>query len=148
MSEQHNSNYLTGVVYGSLIGGAVGAITALLLAPKSGRELREDIANRSSELYGKASEYYNEVEGKVSQAASEAYSQGKEKAQGYFSSAKEQATNFIQNTGKVYQDSKAKVEQTKDLVLDIIELLREAAKASAEAFKEEMKSPLEEEEKS
>ena len=40
---------------------------------------------------------------------------------------------------------KTKAEQTKDLVQDKIEHLREAAKASAEAFKTEMKSPLEEE---
>ncbi|MCR8643835.1 YtxH domain-containing protein [Paenibacillus sp. N1-5-1-14] len=32
-------------VIGSLVGGAVGAVTALLLAPKSGRELRADIAD-------------------------------------------------------------------------------------------------------
>jgi gas vesicle protein len=39
---------------GALIGGAIGAITALVFAPKSGRELRRDIADRSAELYDKA----------------------------------------------------------------------------------------------
>lgn len=39
---------------GALIGGIVGAMTALLLAPKSGRELREDIHKQSHLLREKA----------------------------------------------------------------------------------------------
>ena len=34
-----------GFVLGAIIGGAAAAITALLYAPKSGKELREDISN-------------------------------------------------------------------------------------------------------
>ncbi|WP_442601405.1 YtxH domain-containing protein [Paenibacillus sp. KN14-4R] len=44
-------------VIGSLVGGAVGAVTALLLAPKSGRELRADIA----EGYDTVSEKTKEI---------------------------------------------------------------------------------------
>jgi gas vesicle protein len=33
-------------VIGAIIGGVVGSISALLFAPKSGRELRKDIANQ------------------------------------------------------------------------------------------------------
>ena len=68
MSEQNSSNYSKGFVLGAIIGGAIGAITALLLAPKSGRELREDLAMRSGEIYDKASDYFSEVEGNVSTA--------------------------------------------------------------------------------
>jgi len=35
---------------GTLIGGIVGATTALFLAPKSGRELREDITDQATQL--------------------------------------------------------------------------------------------------
>ncbi|REK71256.1 YtxH domain-containing protein [Paenibacillus paeoniae] len=35
----------SGIVVGALVGGAVGAITALLFAPKSGQQLRSDIGN-------------------------------------------------------------------------------------------------------
>ncbi|MFF2481537.1 YtxH domain-containing protein [Paenibacillus sp. NPDC058071] len=33
-----------GFIYGALAGGVVGSITALLLAPKAGKELRKDLA--------------------------------------------------------------------------------------------------------
>ncbi|HPI19648.1 MAG TPA: YtxH domain-containing protein [Candidatus Kapabacteria bacterium] len=145
MSEQNGSNYTKGFLLGAIIGGAVGAITALLLAPKSGRELREDLAVRSSELYDKATDYFNDLEGNVSTAVTNTMNEGKAKAQNIISSAKRQAETILQNAERVLFDAKTKAEQTKDLVQDKIEHLREAAKASAEAFKTEMKSPLEEE---
>ena len=145
MSEQNSSNYTKGFLLGALVGGAVGAITALLLAPKSGRELREDIAMRSSEFYDKATDYFNEVEGNVSTAVSNTVNEGKVRANNIISSAKRQAESILQNAEKVLHDAKTKAEQTKDLVQDKIEHLREAAKASAEVFKNEMKTPLQEE---
>lgn len=41
---------------GSLIGGIVGATTALLLAPKSGKELRTDLNDQAGQLKDKSSE--------------------------------------------------------------------------------------------
>ncbi|NEY21536.1 YtxH domain-containing protein [Bacillus ginsengihumi] len=41
-------------VTGALIGSFVGAAVALLLAPKSGKELREDIGEQVSTIRGKA----------------------------------------------------------------------------------------------
>ncbi|MFD0589083.1 YtxH domain-containing protein [Paenibacillus sp. GCM10027627] len=43
MPKEHSA---TGVVVGALVGGAVGAIAALLLAPKSGQQLRADIGRQ------------------------------------------------------------------------------------------------------
>ncbi|AZN42344.1 YtxH domain-containing protein [Paenibacillus albus] len=34
-----------GFVYGAIAGGVIGSVTALLFAPKAGRELRKDIAD-------------------------------------------------------------------------------------------------------
>lgn len=91
-----------------LIGGGIGATLALLFAPKTGRELRGDIADytkrgvdsageqarvigeRAGELYGtaasKASEAYGAASGKVSEVygtaserVSEAYGTAREK---------------------------------------------------------------------
>ncbi|MGP6139653.1 MULTISPECIES: YtxH domain-containing protein [unclassified Jeotgalibaca] len=39
-----------GFVLGAIIGGAAAAITALLFAPKSGKELRQDITNEFDDL--------------------------------------------------------------------------------------------------
>ena len=50
---------------GFIVGGAVGALAGLLLAPKSGEETREMIAKTSSELYGKTEDSLKEIKEKA-----------------------------------------------------------------------------------
>ena len=64
-----------------LLGGAVGAIAALLFAPKSGRELRADIADTARKG----------VEG-AREKASDYYETSRERATEFYSTAKAQAT--------------------------------------------------------
>lgn len=45
-----NSNDLGAFLAGFVIGGLVGAATAIILAPQSGQETRSQIANKSNEL--------------------------------------------------------------------------------------------------
>ena len=47
------NSYAKGFLLGAIIGGAVGAITALLFAPKPGKELREELSYRSKDLIEK-----------------------------------------------------------------------------------------------
>jgi len=44
---------------GAIIGGLVGAATALFLAPKSGKEIRNDINIQAENLKGKTSQLYD-----------------------------------------------------------------------------------------
>lgn len=46
---------------GLIIGGLIGAGLGILYAPKSGKELREDIGDAAEELYGKTREQYNQA---------------------------------------------------------------------------------------
>ncbi|WP_243386024.1 YtxH domain-containing protein [Bacillus kexueae] len=66
---------------GTLIGGIIGATTALFLAPKSGRELREDI-NQQAHV----------VKDKTSKLTNDAYEKGTQ----FISIAKEKTTNASQ----------------------------------------------------
>jgi gas vesicle protein len=47
------------------LGGVIGAATALLLAPKAGRETRELIAERGGDVARKAQELANEAQGRA-----------------------------------------------------------------------------------
>ncbi len=89
-SRRDESNFSTQLTC-FVLGGAVGALAALMFAPKSGRELRGDIAEatrqsvdrardkagayyevsreRATELYANASSKAGEVAGEVRQAA-------------------------------------------------------------------------------
>lgn len=133
------SNYTKGFVAGALIGGAVGAITALLLAPKSGKELRQDIANKSTEVYGKAGEYWNVVEDKVGTTVSHTINEGKIKAQNIINTAKRQAEDLMNKAENVLADAKEKAYTAKDTVVNKYETVKDAAKAGAEAFRNELR---------
>jgi gas vesicle protein len=49
------------------LGAAVGAAAALLLAPRSGQETRDLLAEKGDELARKAKEFANEAQGRASE---------------------------------------------------------------------------------
>ena len=107
-----------------LIGGGIGAILALLFAPKSGHELRGDIADatrkgidRSREaaqqLGDRAGEYYEATRGRASELYSQAAEKVGEVAQNARDAASRQTgtlTAAIDAGKKAYQDEKRKTE--------------------------------------
>ena len=46
-----------GFLLGAVIGGTAAAVAALLLAPKSGKELRDELAAQADDLLDMASDY-------------------------------------------------------------------------------------------
>jgi len=122
MGDESISNKLTYL----LIGGGIGAVLALLFAPKSGQELRGDIADatrkgidRSREaaqqLGDRAGEYYEATRGR----AAELYSQAAEKVSDVAQTARDAAarqtgtlTAAIDAGKKAYQEEKRKTEMS------------------------------------
>jgi gas vesicle protein len=79
-----------------LIGAGIGATVALLFAPKSGRELRGDIADASrkgveltTEQARRLGEKANDVYGQAAQKATDLYGQTAQKAQELIDAGKE-----------------------------------------------------------
>src|SRR5688500_18359500 len=70
-----------------LIGGGIGAVIALLFAPKSGVELREDIADATR----KGLEKGRETAAQIQERAGEYYEVGRERASELYSTAQEKA---------------------------------------------------------
>ena len=107
-----------------LIGGGIGAVLALLFAPKSGQELRGDIADATrkgidrsreaaSQLGERAGEYYETTRGR----ASELYSTASDKVGEVARTAREAASRqtgtvaaAIDAGKKAYQEEKRKTE--------------------------------------
>ena len=107
-----------------LIGGGIGAILALLFAPKSGQELRGDIADatrkgidrsrEAAQQFGdRAGEYYEATRTR----AGELYSQAAEKVTEVAQTAREAASRqggtvsaAIEAGKKAYQEEKRKTE--------------------------------------
>jgi gas vesicle protein len=109
-----------------LIGGGIGAVLALLFAPKSGHELRGDIADatkkgidRSREaaqqLGDRAGEYYEATRGRAAELYSQAAERVTDAAQGARDAASRQTgtlTAAIDAGKKAYQDEKRKTEMS------------------------------------
>ena len=98
-----------------LIGGGIGAVLALLFAPKSGQELRGDIADATRKGIDKSREAAQEL----SQRAGEYYEVTRDRANDLYSSATEKVTDVasrareaasIEAGKKAYQDEKRKTE--------------------------------------
>ena len=137
-NKSHDSGFTKGLIVGSLVGGLAGAITALLLAPKSGKELREDLAYKSGELYDKATDFISGISEDVGESVGNSVNEGRQKAQRIVDTAKKQAENLLVNADKIMQDAKAKATAARDAVAEKYDTLKEATKAGVETFKKEI----------
>lgn len=98
-----------------VIGGTVGAVVALLFAPKSGRELREDLADvtrkgvdgareTATQVGAKAGEYYEVAAGKAGELAGAAREAAARRG--------ENLSAAIEAGKRAYQDEKRRTEST------------------------------------
>lgn len=77
---------------GFLVGGAIGAIAGILLAPKSGEETRALIAETTKDVSKRAEETVKEIQNKADDVVSEMQKKGdelKEKLQNMINHQKE-----------------------------------------------------------
>lgn len=102
MSEQH-SNDLGAFLAGFVIGGLVGAATAIILTPQSGQETRSKIANKSNELL---------------QSGGARVQQVRETAGSYGHDYLEKASSALSSTRQHVQDVGGRVQEQARIVLD------------------------------
>lgn len=74
---------------GFIVGGAIGAIAGVLLAPKSGEETRAMIADSTKEAIRRADETVKEIQSKADHVVSDMQKRGDE--------IKEKLQNLIKN---------------------------------------------------
>ncbi len=89
--ERESSSAATKLTY-LLIGGGIGAVIALLFAPKSGVELREDIADATR----KGIEKGKETAAQLQEKAGDYYEVTREKAGELYQTAQEKAGEFAE----------------------------------------------------
>jgi len=87
---------------GILIGGVLGFVGGVLFAPKSGRELRRDLADGSDEMYKQASTSITDFKDRSQQAMQDFQSKGDaaiKQATQQFQETRDQLTQKIQEIG-------------------------------------------------
>lgn len=87
--DREDANASTKLTY-LLIGGGIGAVLALLFAPKSGQELREDIAVATKKGIEKGKETAHHIQ----EAAEDYYEVTRERAGEMYSTAQEKASEI------------------------------------------------------
>lgn len=110
-----------------VIGGTIGAVIALLFAPKSGVELRGDIADATK----KGIEKGKEKAAQIQEKAGEYYEVGKEKAGEYYQTGKEKA-------GEITEKARSAAARTSNPFTAAIDAGKDAY--STEKRKSEVKS--------
>ncbi len=124
-----NDGMLKGLVIGILAGGALGAVLALLYAPKSGRELRADIKE-------KADDFMEDAEGRLRNAGARAgdiISDAKRRSDELIADAKRKAGTLLADAEKVLTDARQKVGPIAEEGAKI----KSAVKAGMDAYKDE-----------
>lgn len=117
--EREESSTSTKLSY-LLIGGGIGAILALLFAPKSGQELRGDIADATRKGIDKS----KEAAAQIQEKAGEYYEVSREKAGELYSTAQEKA-------GELYSSAQEKAAQLAEKAKDTAGGIGEKAKDAA-----------------
>lgn len=124
-----NNGTTKGFLFGLLAGSAIGAVLALLYAPKSGKELRADIKAKTGELMDEAEGMVQSTKEKIPEIASEA----RKRSEQVISAAKSQANSLLQDADKVLTN----VKQRSSSILDEGVRVKDAMKAGVDAFKQE-----------
>ncbi len=126
-----------GLLLGFITGSVVGAAIALLYAPKSGREFRNDIRLKKDELMEDTTEYLQVAKSKATNLINE----GKRKSEELISDAKKKASSLIDDANHVLNDAKIKatgtIDSTKDIISSESGKIKDAFKAGIEAYNEE-----------
>ena len=126
-----------GLLLGFVTGGIVGAALALLYAPKSGKELRNDIKIKKDELMDDTTEYLHIAKSK----ATDLINEGRRKSEELISDAKKKAGTLIDDANSILNDAKEKAtttnEATKDKLTTESDKVKDAFKAGLDAYNQE-----------
>lgn len=133
------SNNVKGFLLGFLAGGAVGAIVALLTTPKSGKELRGDIKQKSGEYFDEADKYYQQKKIK----AGKIFNEGKRKYSLMLNDLKSKPEEILKDVERVYNDAKIKTKEVlhsgKEKLETETERLKFSVKTGMDAYNENKK---------
>lgn len=142
---------------GAVVGGVIGAATALFLAPKTGKEMRDDLTTQAGQIKeksielsaiakDKATEYGSVAKDKATEFATTA----KEKTEEVSKTIQEQSGQLADKVKSIKNNDSAAGEKAEDFVEDVKEKVEEGEEKVteiAEALKEEVVKKAEENKK-
>ncbi|MFC0332954.1 YtxH domain-containing protein [Paenibacillus sepulcri] len=119
------------LVKGILIGGAVGAAAAVLLTPKTGKDMRETIRRKSSEISGAARDHAVNIAGATRDTAVSLAEAARDRATALADQAKDKASDVtmrVNELGKTTADKVANAAESTANVFQSMKKEEEGAK--------------------
>jgi gas vesicle protein len=107
-----------GLLKGLIIGGLIGAVLGILYAPKSGKEMREELAGKTDELLSKAREEYEkavEKSGIISETAVKRLEELESSAKEKVEEVESKVNKFAHQGAKTVQGNKNKLKKAFDV---------------------------------
>lgn len=137
-AQSNGGDYAKGILLGLVGGAVVGAIVALLTSPKSGRELRDDIADLRHRYVDREAEALSDA----SEQARKIVNDGRRKAETIIDDARSRATSLLGDAERIVQDARKRAKnaagRSADEVRAAADKLADATKAGVDAFREEL----------
>ena len=99
------------VVTGLLVGGAIGAVTALLFAPRSGEETRAEIRNKATEYRDRTMDAVNDTVSQAKSKAHELKENAKDKADELRHRGREVADEQFERVSQAARSGRKKVQE-------------------------------------
>lgn len=127
MEKQPASNVKEFMI-GLIAGGTIGGLTALLYAPKSGKELRKDIKRKSNETIDETKQQIKAAKKNLSRIMTDT----RKKAEELVIDAKQKADSITKSTEKMISGGK-------EFLTGEAARFKEAVKAGVNTFNEESK---------
>lgn len=108
--QQHNN--FVGILAGLVVGGLVGAVTMLLMAPQSGRDTRMQIQEKSLELRDRTTEMMEETMAQVRLNANRVTVGGREKFNELKQQGQELAVEQLDRVSEAAQAGKKAIQSS------------------------------------
>lgn len=134
-----NTKGVKGFFIGFLAGGAVGAVVALLTTPKSGKNLRKEIKQKSDEYFDEVDKYLTETKHNAGKVIDES----RRKFATILHDMKSKPETIYRDAEKVFNDAKGKTIKVfnsgKKIVETETDRLTSSAKAGIDTYNDEKK---------
>jgi gas vesicle protein len=108
---QHATRSAKSVFTGLVIGGLIGAATALLMAPRSGEETRAEIRNKAVEYRDRTRDVVNDTVSQAKSKADELKEGVVEKAEDLKRRGKQTAAQQLDHVAKAAETGKSRVQE-------------------------------------